>query len=108
MDTAHCRHCRGRMPALAPRVGWSALNVVMWTATLVTGMAFGLLIGLDVLLVPLWLGMAGAVSYTAQRAASWRCAYCKEEIAAPIVTVPDRPARVPATSPHFGLVHRHA
>jgi hypothetical protein len=74
----------------APRTPLKIVNLVFWLAMVLTATAFGLALGLNVILVPFWFfGMAGAVSVTARRAWNWTCPKCHEEMEAPrVVTTP--------------------
>lgn len=67
----------------APRAALKILNLAFWVAMMLTSVAFGLALGLNVLLVPVWIVMGGSVGVTARRAWSWTCPECHEEMRAP-------------------------
>lgn len=118
METSVCASCKEEVVPSPPKGFWKVANVAFWVAMLLVGTAFGLIIGLNVLLVPVWCFMAGAVGVTADRASSWTCPECHAEM----YPTPERAQEILAHRHRFGrrlrgdvvrrpapaYVHRHA
>jgi hypothetical protein len=80
MERTVCTACRRRVEPVAPRTTWKVVTVLLWVATLIVGEFFGILLGLNIVLMPMWIGIALSVGVAARRASSWTCPECSEEI----------------------------
>lgn len=103
----HCRSCKGQVVPRPPKTAWKLVNVGFWIALLATGMLFGCLLGLNVVLVPVWCFMAGAVGVATHRASSWSCPKCNAELV-PSAAVRDEVLAPRHHAPHTPLEPRHA
>jgi len=73
--------------------------VAFYVASLVVATIFSLLLGLNIVLVPVAIAVGCSVGVAARRASTWSCPQCKEEMTAPIVAPETQRTRplVPAT-----------
>jgi hypothetical protein len=78
-----CSSCKADVTPVPPRTTWKIMMVAFWLGALATSMMFSLLLGLNVVLVPLWLVIGMSVGIAAQRASSWSCPKCAAELAEP-------------------------
>jgi hypothetical protein len=83
MDHLRCRSCNRDVVPVRPRSGAKILNFTFWIASLATATAFSLLLGLDVVLVPLWFAIGMSVGTSAARLRAWSCPACKSEVVVP-------------------------
>lgn len=83
MDHLTCRTCRKNVVPSVPRTLRKVLNVAFWIAALTTATGFSILLGLNVVLVPLWLFIGMSVGTSAALAAAWTCPECKSEMIVP-------------------------
>jgi hypothetical protein len=83
MPEIHCPACRTRVVPAAPKTAWKIACAVFWICALLTATAFSLLPGLNILLVPVWFGIGGAVGAAAERAYTWTCPRCHSPVTAP-------------------------
>lgn len=83
MDHLRCRNCHEDVVPLRPKATAKLINFAFWIAALVTATAFSLLLGLNVVLVPMWFGIGMAVGTSAERLAAWSCPSCKAEMIVP-------------------------
>ncbi len=84
MASVICKACKEQVSPRAPRTAWKIATLLFWLAALATSLVFSLLLGLNVLLVPAWLGIGMAVGVAARRAAAWSCPACSAELTPPI------------------------
>lgn len=80
MDHVVCSHCHQDVAPSAPRSLWKLGTVFFWVVAMVTATVFSLLLGLNLVLVPLWLPIGLAVGVAARRAATATCPVCGEEL----------------------------
>jgi predicted RNA-binding Zn-ribbon protein involved in translation (DUF1610 family) len=105
MQRTVCTSCKHRVEPTAPRSAWKVASVFFWVAALATGSLFAGLFGLNLVLVPMWLGIAMAVGVAARRASSWTCPECSEALDG-YQPQPERPAEPHAQPPM--VVPQHA
>jgi hypothetical protein len=60
--------------------------VGFYVASLAVALMFSLLLGLNIVLVPVVVAIGCSVGVAARRASSWSCPQCKEEMAAPVAS----------------------
>lgn len=70
--------------------------VGFYVASLVVATIFSLLLGLNIVLVPVAVAVGLSVGTAARRASTWSCPQCKQEMAAPAPSTPTEEVR---TSP---------
>lgn len=83
-----CSSCKSDVVPVKPRTRWKILTVAFWIGALATSLVFSLLLGLNIVLVPLWLVNGMAVGIAARRLASYSCPVCHAEMAAPPAAEP--------------------
>jgi hypothetical protein len=91
-----CSSCKSDVVPVRPRTLWKVLTVVFWVAALATSLVFSLLLGLNIVLVPLWLLNGMAVGVAARRMSASTCPLCNAELAQPV----QEPTDVPDRRPH--------
>lgn len=84
-----CSSCKSNVTPVPPRTMAKLSLVGFYVAAMVVSTIFSLLLGLNVLLVPVAIAVGGAVGVAARRANSWSCPQCKEEMAAPVIAEPE-------------------
>jgi hypothetical protein len=100
----HCRSCRGDVTPVPPRTMAKLSLVAFYVMSLTVALLFSLLLGLNIVLVPVAIAIGCSVGVAARRASSWSCPQCKEEMVAPAIATTDD-ARTPRSRP---LVPAHA
>lgn len=111
MEYARCASCKEEVVPVPPKTAWKVVSFVFWIGLLAAGTLFGCLLGLNVVLVPFWIAMAGAVGVTASRASAWTCPECHSEMApAPELVREERARRTPRARGlgHGPFVPQHA
>lgn len=93
-----CHTCKAAVEPVAPRTIWKIGVVGFWFAAMLTATVFSLLLGLNIVLVPLWFAIGASVGVAARRASTWTCPRCHEEMAEPVAGTPSLPVGV-APSP---------
>lgn len=83
MSEVRCPSCRIPVEPIPPKTKWKIACAVFWICAMVTSTVFSLLLGLNVILVPLWFGIGAAVGVAAERASCWTCPVCGDQVAAP-------------------------
>ena len=58
--------------------------VAFYVASLAVALVFSLLLGLNIVLVPVAIAVGCSVGVAARRASEWSCPQCKEEMVAPV------------------------
>lgn len=100
-----CSACHENVTPVPPRTMAKVALVAFYVASLAVSMVFSCLLGLNLLLVPVAMAIGLSVGTAAQRASTWSCPECKEEMAPPVATT--TPAREPErTAPARPLVPR--
>lgn len=84
MESVRCSTCHAVVTPVEPSSTWRVLNVIFWTFGILTGVGFGLLLGLNLVLVPLWLGAGMAIGASARRASGYTCPVCHAEVIPPV------------------------
>ncbi len=84
-----CSACKSNVTPVPPRTMAKLSLVAFYVAAMAVSTVFSLLLGLNVVLVPIAIAVGGAVGVAARRANSWSCPQCKEEMAAPVVAQPE-------------------
>jgi hypothetical protein len=102
-----CRACKSDVSPSPPRAIGKVVTLGYWVAAMATSTVFSLLLGLNVVLVPLWLAIGMAVGVAARRASTWTCPRCKEEMAPPIA-IPDQQVVEAPSAPSGTLQPRPA
>ena len=97
MSRRVCSSCKENVEPVAPRTAWKLVTIALWFTTLAVGMFFAILLGLNIVLVPVCIAIGLSVGEAAHRAASWTCPSCHAELAPP-PEITERPHR------HGGLV----
>ena len=64
------------------------MNLALWIGALVTAVCFSIPIGLNLVLLPMWLAIGMGVGCSAARASSWTCPVCRTELAPPKAATP--------------------
>jgi hypothetical protein len=85
-STLVCPSCRETVEPCPPRRNRAIFETLFWLFALGTAtaaVAFFGLIGLAVLLLPLWLVVGMGVGAAARRASSWYCPVCRYELPPP-------------------------
>ena len=90
-----CASCKSDVVPVEPRTAWKVLTVALWVCALATSLVFSLPLGLNILLVPLWLVNGMAVGVAARRMSISTCPVCKAEMAQPVQEIEDRTDRTP-------------
>lgn len=83
MTEVTCPSCGIPVEPRPPRSTWKIAVAVFWICSLLTATAFSLLLGLNVVLVPVWFAIGASVGAAAIRAGAWTCPSCHGEVAAP-------------------------
>ncbi|MCL2723237.1 MAG: hypothetical protein FWD69_02270 [Polyangiaceae bacterium] len=99
-----CPSCKEEVMPIAPKTAWKIAVVLFWVGLLAISMLYGTLLGLNVVLVPVWCAMAGAVGVATDRATSWSCPACHAKLV-PIFTTRDEAREHRAAAMHHP---RHA
>jgi hypothetical protein len=73
--------------------------VAFYVASLTVALCFSLLLGLNIVLVPVAIAVGCSVGVAARRANTWSCPQCKEELSAPVAPPTTKPERPGATRP---------
>jgi hypothetical protein len=97
-----CTSCKSDVVPRGPRTLWKVVTVALWVGALATSLMFSLLLGLNIVLVPLWLGIGMSVGVAARRMSSWTCPECGNELAAPVAGATTHP------TPEGRFVPQHA
>ena len=85
----HCRSCKRDVTPVPPRTMAKLSLVAFYVASLAVALVFSLLLGLNIVLVPVAIAVGCSVGVAARRASEWSCPQCKEEMVAPAsVTTP--------------------
>jgi hypothetical protein len=99
-----CHVCKVNVTPVRPKTTWKILTVTFWIVTLflsiaLTGFAFA---GLQLILVPLALGIGMALGASARRLTSWTCPRCSTELIVPEeqTTIADTNQAELASRPH--------
>lgn len=83
-----CASCRSDVTPVPPRTMAKLALVGFYVSSLTVAMMFSLLLGLNIVLVPVAIAIGCSVGVAARRASSWSCPQCKEEMAAPAAVTP--------------------
>lgn len=67
--------------------------VAFYVASLVVATLFSLLLGLNIVLVPVAVAVGLSVGTAARRASTWSCPQCKEEMTGTTGVAPSAPTR---------------
>ena len=86
-----CSACKSDVTPIPPRTMAKLSLVGFYVASMVVSTIFSLLLGLNIVLVPVAIAVGWSVGVAARRANAWSCPECKEEMTAP--------AAVPAAPP---------
>jgi hypothetical protein len=78
-----CRSCKRDVTPVPPRTIAKIGLVGFYVASLAVALVFSLLLGLNIVLVPVAIAVGCSVGVAARRASEWSCPECKEEMAAP-------------------------
>lgn len=84
-----CTACKSDVTPVPPHTMAKLSLVAFYVASLVVATGFSLLLGLNVVLVPIAVAVGTSVGAAARRASSWSCPACKEEMAAPAPAEPE-------------------
>ncbi len=84
-----CSSCKSDVTPVPPRTIAKLSLVAFYVASMAVSTVFSLLLGLNVVLVPVAIAVGASVGVAARRANAWSCPQCKEEMAAPIVAEPE-------------------
>ena len=76
-----CRSCKNDVTPVPPRTMAKLSLVGFYVASLLVATLFSLLLGLNIVLVPVAVAVGLSVGTAARRASSWSCPECKEEMA---------------------------
>lgn len=101
-----CRSCKRDVTPVPPRTMAKLSLVAFYVASLAAALMFSLLLGLNIVLVPVAIAVGCSVGVAARRASEWSCPQCKEEMVAPSVATTDE-ARTPRARPR-PMVPAHA
>lgn len=77
-----CASCKSDVTPVPPRTMAKLSLVAFYVASLAVATAFSLLLGLNIVLVPVAVAIGCSVGVAARRANAWSCPVCKEEMAA--------------------------
>ena len=95
-----CNTCKSDVTPVPPRTMAKLGLVAFYVASLSVAMLFSILLGLNIVLVPVAVAIGCSVGVAARRASEWSCPQCKEFMVAPAVaTEPTRPTQEPRTRP---------
>ena len=86
-----CSACKSDVSPTPPRTIAKLSLVAFYVASMAVSTIFSLLLGLNIVLVPVAIAVGFSVGVAARRANAWSCPKCKEEMSAP--------AGVPAAAP---------
>jgi hypothetical protein len=78
-----CSSCKSDVTPVPPRTVAKLSLVGFYVAAMAVSTIFSLLLGLNIVLVPVAVAIGSAVGVAARRASAWSCPTCKEEMAAP-------------------------
>jgi hypothetical protein len=93
-----CSSCKSDVTPVPPGTLAKLSLVGFYVASMLVSTVFSLLLGLNVILVPVAIAVGTSVGVAARRASSWTCPECKEEMAAPVF-VPETTGRAAGTRP---------
>ena len=93
-----CRSCKTDVTPVAPKTMAKIVTVGFWVAAMAISTIFSLLLGLNIVLVPVAVAIGLAVGTSARRASTWSCPQCKEEMAAPAVVPTGSSGARPSTT----------
>ena len=95
-----CTSCKSDVTPVPPRTMAKLGLVAFYVASLAVAMLFSLLLGLNIVLVPVAVAVGCSVGVAARRASEWSCPQCKECMAAPpVATESTRPTDEVRTRP---------
>jgi hypothetical protein len=101
MSLSRCKSCKADVTPVPPRTMAKLGLVGFYVASLVVATLFSLLLGLNIVLVPVAIAVGLSVGVAARRASEWSCPQCKEEMhPAPSTEAPEVRPRP--------FVHAHA
>lgn len=88
-----CTTCRSDVTPVPPRTIAKLSLVGFYVASLLVATMFSLLLGLNIVLVPVAVAVGLSVGTAARRASTWSCPQCKEEMPAPAPSAPPEEVR---------------
>jgi hypothetical protein len=83
MSEVRCPSCHIHVEPKPPKAAWKVACTLFWIGALLTATTFALLIVLNIVLVPMWLGIGAAVGVSTARARAWTCPVCHTEVSPP-------------------------
>ncbi|MBX3192033.1 MAG: hypothetical protein KF819_33895 [Labilithrix sp.] len=101
MSTVRCSCCGEIVEPRAPRTAWKLLNLFFWVGSLAVSTLFAVLLGLDVLLLPVAVAISFSIGTSARAAYGWSCPVCHDSLPAP-------PEAATAERPRRRFAWRHA
>ena len=95
-----CRSCKADVTPVPPRTIAKLSLVGFYVASLAVAMLFSLLLGLNIVLVPVACAIGCSVGVAARRASEWTCPQCKEEMVAPAAVTTEEVGAKPLVPAH--------
>lgn len=79
----YCHACKCHVTPVAPKTTWKILTVALWVTTLAVAIAFSVIIGINLVLMPMAVAIGMALGVSTRRMSSWTCPRCSAELIEP-------------------------